>query len=136
MAVMGVGFGIGTGFLVNRLAKIFPLRGIYLSCTLLSGIFVLVMLLVPGSLIYWLMVAPLACMIAVSYTSILTLFSNAVDESKQGWVMGVTGSILALDWAVNGILVGMVAAWNPLWPIIISTVVLIFAGLIGFLYKS
>lgn len=135
MAVMGVGFGIGTGYLVNRLAILFPLRQIYIYCTLLCVFILLMMLLVSGPLVYWLLVAPMACFIAVSYTSMLTMFSNAVDETKQGWVMGVTGSVMALDWAINGIVVGAAAAWNPSFPIIISAVVLLIAGLASLLYE-
>lgn len=136
MAVMGVGFGIGTGYLVNRMAARFPLREIYIYCTLLCSVFVLIMLLVPGSLVYWMLIAPFACTIAVSYTAILTMFSNAVDASKQGWVMGVTGSIMALVWALNGVTVGAAAAWNSYFPIIISAIVLLIAAFAAFLYKN
>ena len=90
------------------------------------------MLLIPNVLSFWLLVAPLACAISVSYTAILTMFSNAVDEKSQGWVMGITGSVMAFDWAVNGILVGMVAAWDVYFPMYIAMIVLLLAGMLSF----
>lgn len=132
MAVMGVGFGIGTGFVVNRLAKRFPLREIYIYCSIISAALIFLMLIIPSALSFWLLVAPLACAISVSYTAILTMFSNAVDEKSQGWVMGITGSVMAFDWAVNGILVGIVAALNVYSPIYISMIVLLLAGIMSF----
>ena len=132
MAVMGLGFGLGTGFVVNRLAKRFPLREIYIYCTIISAATILCMLLIPNVLSFWLLVAPLACAISVSYTAILTMFSNAVDEKSQGWVMGITGSVMAFDWAVNGILVGMVAAWDVYFPMYIAMIVLLLAGMLSF----
>lgn len=137
MAVMGVGFGIGTGFVVNRLAAIFPLREIYIYCSILCAVIIVIMLLIPSALSFWVLVAPLACCISVSYTSILTLFSNAVDEKSQGWVMGITGSVMAFDWAVNGVIVGVAAAWNAYYPMYIAALVLFLAGILTFkLFKK
>lgn len=120
MAVMGIGFGVGNGYLANYCARLFPLRINFIYATLISGVLIFLMLCVPYVLFSWFMVAPLAAAVSVAYTSILTLFSNQVDEKSQGWVMGVTGSVMAFVWAVNGIVVGCLAIWHDALPILLA----------------
>jgi DHA1 family tetracycline resistance protein-like MFS transporter len=120
MAVMGIGFGIGNGFLVNYLAKLFSLYSIFIYTTLVTAILVALMFIISTPLVSWLVMAPLACSVTTAYTALLTLFSNQVDESSQGWVMGITGSIMAFNFAITGIFVGFIAAIHPVVPIIIS----------------
>lgn len=136
MAAMGIGFGIGTGFLVNYIAKFYSLRDSYIYCTVLSAIFTFAILFFHSSALNWLFVILLATFVATAYSCILTLFSNQVDAASQGWVMGITGSVMAFVWAVNGVSVGIVAAANAAWPLYISGICLLIAALATyFLYK-
>ena len=57
---------------------------------------------------------------AVANSSIVTLCSNQVGEERQGWVMGITGSIMAATWGMSGIIIGIFAAWDATLPIIIA----------------
>ncbi len=137
MAVMGVGFAIGNGFLVNYLAKFFSLRVTFIYCNVVCAIFIFLMLLVQQSLFNWLIMAPLACAVSVAYAAILTIFSNQVDEKSQGWVMGITGSIMAFVWAINGIIVGVLASLNPNSPLWIAAISLLLAATVtGMFYKA
>lgn len=137
MAVMGIGFGVGNGYLTNFFAKFFPLINNFIVGTLLSGIIAILFYVIPSTLFCWLAVAPLAATVAVAYASIVTLFSNQVDDAKQGWVMGITGSIMAFVWAINGIIVGMLAIWNDTMPILISGICLILTVIITpFLFNT
>jgi len=125
MAVMGFGFGTGTGVLVPFLTKRFALMPIFNVVTILSALFSVMMVVIQHAWVSWIFVAPLACCIAIGYSVILTIFSNKVSADKQGWVMGITGSIMALDWAINGVLVGVVAAWSATLPIWIAAIALV-----------
>lgn len=124
MAVMGLGFCVGTGMMVQFLAKRFALASIFNWTSLLTAFFCVLMMLFNSVWIDWILIAPLACCVAVAYSVIVTIFSDQVDASKQGWVMGITGSIMALVWTINGVLVGIVAAINPSLPIWIAAGVL------------
>lgn len=137
MTLMGVGFGIGNGFLANFMAKRFSLRTSYISFTIASGILILLMVLFPIPLLGWLLIAPIACFIATSYSSLLTIFSNQVDASKQGWIMGITGSISAFVWGLNGIVLGIIAALHDSLPLYTSAIFLMVAGVATFyLYEA
>ncbi len=124
LTLMGVGFGIGNGFIANYLAKKFDLMAIFIGSSLLTGIIIFLMMVFPSLWFVWLMVAPIACFVSTAYVSILTLFSNQVDDASQGWVMGITGSILAFVWGLNGVTVGLLAGFNVAYPIYISALCL------------
>lgn len=128
MAVMGVGFGIGNGFLVNYVASMFTLRESYIYFTVLSALMAFCMVFFNSAILNWLLMAPLACCISTAYACVLTLFSNQVDNKSQGWVMGITGAVMAFVWAVNGVIVGVLAAFNDKLPIYISAASLLIAA--------
>ncbi len=130
MAVMGVGFGIGTGYLVNYLARLFTLGDIFKYTAFIGAIIVGVMI-ACSQLVNWLLVAPLACAVSIAYAAILTIFSNQVDADSQGWVMGITGSIMAFVWALNAIIVGVAAAWDATIPLIIAAVTLLLTAIVS-----
>lgn len=130
MAVMGIGFGVGTGYLTNFFAKLFPLRTIFIYSTLLTAILIILVFIIPSELFSWSMAAPIAASVAIAYAVIVTMFSNQVDADSQGWVMGITGSIMAFVWAINGIVIGMLSIWYDTLPILISGICLIITVLI------
>jgi len=129
MAVMGFGFCVGTGVMVQYLVKRFALIAIFKSTTLLSAFFALLIASIGHAWVSWFFVAPLACSISIAYSVIVTIYSDQVDADSQGWVMGITGSIMALVWAINGVVVGVVAAISPSSPILIAAITLVVAVL-------
>ena len=83
----------------------------------------------------WVLSFFISISIAVAYSVILTIFSNQVDESEQGWVMGVTGSIMALSFGLNALLTGVIASHIYL-PIALSALGLALAGILMIFYKE
>lgn len=80
--------------------------------------------------------APMACCVAVAYSVIISLFSDQVDAQSQGWVMGITGSIMALVWALNAVIVGLVASWSAQLPIYIAGIFLLVTCVLQPLLKN
>jgi DHA1 family tetracycline resistance protein-like MFS transporter len=124
MAVMGIGFGVGNGYLSNFLAKRFELKSNFIYCTLLTAIMAFAMIAFENNVFNWLIIAPLAAVVSCSYASILTMFSNQVDANSQGWVMGVTGSVMAFTFGLNGLVVGLIAAFSAVFPLYLSAICL------------
>ncbi len=130
MGVMGVGFGIGTGFMVEVFTKRFSLK----QCTIGGCVFValgtLLTITAPKQIYVWFDVVLVAVAMALAYSTILTLFSNQVDADSQGWVMGITGAIMAFAFGTNGLLVGLLADVSPKTPLIVTIVCLILAAVL------
>lgn len=130
MAVMGTGFGIGNGFLVNYFTKRFSLKSNVVISLIISAFFVIIILGAKHPVYAWLLMSPLGASITIAYAVMLTLFSNQVDENSQGWVMGISGSISALVFAIDGIFVSLIASFNTSLPLIITIVCLILSAIL------
>lgn len=129
MALMGVGFGIGNGYLSNYFARLFPLITNFVWSTFATAVLVLVLVSCHSLWLAWLLIAPIAITVSIGYTSILSLFSDQVDADSQGWVMGVTGSIMAFVFGLSGAVVGVGAAFNDSLPIVIAGLCLAITGI-------
>ena len=134
---MGVGFGIGTGFLIDPLTKRFSLKQCTITGCILAAIAMILTVTAPQEFYIWFEVVLVAIAMAVAYSTILTLFSNQVDDDSQGWVMGVTGAIMALAFGVNGLRLGVLSKFSLHVPILVAAVCLMgAAGLMGVIYKT
>jgi MFS family permease len=58
--------------------------------------------------------------VAIAYALLITLFSNQVDSTEQGWVMGVTNSIMALSFGVTTFFSGFALHYSPAMPIFLA----------------
>lgn len=120
MALMGIGFGIGTGILVDYCTKYFSLKNNVLFGSIIGCIAAFITVAIPSPFSAWLTVVPLSIAMAVVYSVLLTIFSNQVDADSQGWIMGITGAIMAAAFGLNGIVVGVLADLSPKIPLIIT----------------
>lgn len=66
----------------------------------------------------WLWVILNAGSDAVCYTVALAIYSSLVSHDSQGWIMGVTGAIMAVSWAIGGLItgpLGYISVVAPFW---------------------
>ncbi len=137
MGAMGVGFGLGTGILVEYFTKRFSLKYITIVSLLLTALFVLGTLCVRTVFFASLCIVPIGAMAALAYSVLTTMFSNQVDASAQGWVMGITGAIMAFAFGINGFLTGALANQGIGFPLLMAIVgLLLSAILMYFLYHE
>lgn len=54
------------------------------------------------------------CFDMVAYTTMYTAYSDAVDEGRQGWALGVAGSVMAIAWVVTGLLTNLLPVLGEL----------------------
>ncbi len=130
MGLMGVGFGIGTGYLVDRLTKRFSLKNCMIGGCLVVALATALTLIAPAEIYVWILVLFVALAMALAYSTILTIFSNQVDADSQGWVMGITGAIMAFAFGMNGLLVGLLADLSPQIPLILTVISLVLAAVL------
>lgn len=127
MGLMGVGFGIGT-ILVDPLTKRFSLKQCMIISTLVTAVCTTLTILAPCEHYIWIYDIFIGSAMAVAYSTILTLFSNQVDARSQGWVMGITGAVLAFAFGLNGLLTGVLANFSHTTPLIVAIVSLILSA--------
>lgn len=120
MGLMGGGFGLGTGVIVKYCTKYFSLKKNVIVALAIAALASLVTVCAPSPVLVWLSVVPIALTMAVAYSVLLTIFSNQVDEDSQGWIMGITGSIMAFAFGINALAVSILADFSVSMPILIA----------------
>lgn len=130
MAVLGIGFAIGCGYLVDYCSRHFDNKLNVVWGCLISALFVLLMVLYTGRVASWIFTVVIGASVCVAYSIIITLFSDQVGPEEQGWVMGVTGSIMALCFGLTSFLTGIVVEAGPRVPLIIAVCGLAAAGIL------
>ncbi len=74
----------------------------------------------PSPLAAYVLVLPFAMGFGLYYPAVLALFSASVDESEQGWVMGVTVACLTLGAGIISLVGGHLIAIDMRLPFLIS----------------
>ncbi len=130
LAVMGAGFSIGFAYLIDRLVKHWDLKVIVTYSFWATAVGILIIIFMQHPLILWLLVGPIGVFIAVGYSALITLFSNLVNDNEQGWVMGVTGSVMALCFGITALSTGYLADFGANFSMYLAA---LGTGLSGFL---
>ena len=77
----------------------------------------------------WVAMLITVCGAGLSYVFIVTICSSLVGEDDQGWIMGITTSVIAIAWTITALIIGWLDTVSLYVPIIISFIV----GLLGIL---
>ena len=64
----------------------------------------------------WLIAVPITLSVGLLYTGGLAFFSNSVDTTHQGWVMGVSAAVAAVAWTSGALIAGIMGEWGIEWP--------------------
>ncbi|CEK10830.1 MFS transporter [Legionella hackeliae] len=120
LAVMGLGFSIGCGYIVDYCTKRYPYDAIVIVGLSVTALNVFLTLIIPMQWIAWVATLMIGMSLSVAYSVLLTIFSNLVSENEQGWVMGVTGSIMALCFGLTSIFTGIIAQVGAVLPMLFA----------------
>lgn len=120
MSILGLGFALGFGILPSYCAKRFSLKNTVIVSTFIAAACALATFAPPKQLFAWLSVVPMGVFVSLAYSTTITLFSTQVDEDAQGWIMGITGAIMALSFGVVGLFSGLIQDGITNTPLILS----------------
>lgn len=84
----------------------------------------------------WLWVILNASSHVICYTVALSVFSNLASHESQGWIMGVTGAIGAITWAIGALIAGPLGYINihvPLWT---AGILCLISFVLMFIYQQ
>ncbi len=135
MACLGLGFALGASFFTQLFSKWMSLKRTIITCLVLSSLSTVVMVLTKDPLYAWITVFPTATFALTAYSSALALFSNQVDQNSQGWIMGITGAIMALSFGIIGLLGGVLLHHSETIPMILSIVGLLVSAFLLLFYR-
>ena len=130
MAMLGIGFSIGSAFLVDYFSKRFNNRNNVLVGMIIAAIFIGFVLFNINEVADWFFTIIIAASICVAYSIIITLFSDEVGPDEQGWVMGVMGSLMAFCFGVTAVLTGVLVQLGINLPLILAMSGLLLAAVL------
>ena len=116
LMVMAIGFAIGC-YSIGPLLKIFRKITLIIAGLFLASAMSLLMILNYYMPLAWVINLFIGIFIAISYSLMLTRFSDGISADKQGWIMGITGSIMALASSVASLLTGFTSNFGADFPI-------------------
>lgn len=123
--VIGICFVLGLLFVVRLMLRVWNVIDIAKTGLLIAGVCQILSALFPHEIALWCLATLVGCFDMVAYTAMYTAFSNAVSEDRQGWALGVAGSVMAVAWVVTGLLTNLLP--------MLGEVGLLLLGGVGFL---
>jgi MFS transporter, DHA1 family, tetracycline resistance protein len=129
LSVLSVGFAAGC-YLVDLLTKLLKMHILCALSFFAAAIFAAIISQAHNETLTWCCGLCIGIAIAIGYSTILALFSDQVSADEQGWVMGVSGSIMALCFGLSTFSAGLFASISANLPIIITAICLTTAGVL------
>lgn len=135
MLILGLSMALSTRFLVGFVSSLISNQASVViglitmcSCTLLY-------MLTNIPVLAYILAIPFMLAFGLAYTSMLALFSHSVDSKSQGWVMGITSSLITLGAALTSIINGWAITIDLNAPMIITATGFIISIILILLFK-
>jgi MFS family permease len=137
MVVLGSAMGLASFFLVGPVSDRFGKRPILYVSIGLMALSAVLSAINPSPVLAFVLVATFIVPFALYYPTMLTLFSAAVEETEQGWVMGVAVALFTLGAGTISLLGGWLMSIDIHLPFLIAAAALAFSmGLIWLLWRG
>jgi hypothetical protein len=72
----------------------------------------------------------------LAWTPLLTIFSNCAGSDKQGWVMGIFSSMVAIGFILAGLSTNLLSLIGSAWVIFIGGIFALISAFLKFAYNS
>ncbi|MEM7443025.1 MAG: MFS transporter [Pseudomonadota bacterium] len=120
MLVLGATMAVFSGFLVGPINKRVRKTSIVFAGIAIMALAEVVFILNQSPILAYFTIVPLIAAFGIVYPTTLTLFSACVDETEQGWVMGVAVALFTLASGIISILGGSLMAIDIRLPFFVS----------------
>lgn len=105
---------------LKKLKLRFSLNQLAMAVLACMTVSILLTITIRSPIVPWIAVIPAAMSLAVGFSVLVTLFSNAVDVNNQGRIMGLTAAITALSFGSTALLSGFMASLTVAMPLIFA----------------
>lgn len=124
---IGLGALVATFGALPRLQKRFSPRTLSIYPLWITGLLSILFAMTIPMELRWLISFIWAMALVIAYVSTLTLYSNCVDDSQQGWVMGIASSVFAFSFVAGG-LSATLLSWLTVESLIVMAGTLLLAS--------
>ncbi|MCP4089601.1 MAG: MFS transporter [Gammaproteobacteria bacterium] len=134
LVIFGGAMAMTGAFLVAPLFARYTAKKVMLGSCLVMLLGVFAFMLNPVPILSYVLMVPIVVAFGVNYPQMITLFSHNVDESEQGWVMGVTFALFTLGTGMISLVGGKLMGIDIRLPFMVSIGSFAVAFLLVFLF--
>jgi DHA1 family tetracycline resistance protein-like MFS transporter len=120
MAVIGVGFCLSFAVAMPFLTKRYPTRAIASWSLLATSVLLVASTFAPAMALQWYLALPISVATAVSFGTLVILFTDLATEDTKGEIMGIVAAINAFSFGIISFLGGGMQALRLDVPLIVS----------------
>jgi DHA1 family tetracycline resistance protein-like MFS transporter len=120
LIIFGGAMALTGAFLVAPLFARYSAKKVVLGSCLVMLLGVLAFMLNPVPILSYVLLVPIVVAFGVNYPQMVTLFSLNVNESEQGWVMGVTIALFTLGTGTISLIGGELMGIDIRLPFMVS----------------
>lgn len=126
-AYIGVLIALTMLFLIRVFLKFMKERVLIVVSCVMAVFGVLLNIVMPTSWMPWVSVIFIGLGTSMAYACMLSLYSSSVSEEHQGWVMGVANAVIAVSWAIGGMVISAVDVSHVLITFMVTAGLLVGA---------
>lgn len=119
MSAMGIVFAFALTAIIRVLHRFLNLENMVISVVTMMAIAVFLIPQTTGYNIWW-MSFPIAIGTGIGYSVLITICSNQVTKDEQGWVMGLTSSVVAAAFGIGSMLAGTLGTFGKYFPFYVA----------------
>lgn len=112
---------------INQFLNFYQMLMLSLYLILVGLLLTLLFLFYHASFLIWIAAVPTAMGDVIVYSALITLYSDAVESHEQGKVMGICFVIVALIWALTGLVGGYLMGHANTLPLMLAPIGILFA---------
>lgn len=120
LIVFGAAMAAAGAFLVKPISERFRRVTIIFWTLFVMAVAEILFIANPVPVLSFVLVVPFVAAFAVNYPMMVTLFSVSVDDSEQGWIMGVTVALYTSGAGIISLIGGSLMSLDIRLPLIIS----------------
>ena len=128
--MLGIGFGLGILVGLPIFLKFWSTRTIDLITGVLTGVYLLLSGLINFAAPQWALAILIAGFNMMLFTVMMTLFSDSVAKTEQGWAMGIFSAAIALSWTVTGFASNLIGSIGTSGLILLGGVIMLLGTLV------
>lgn len=120
IVVAGAAMAFSSTFLLGPILSRFRQIRVITVTVIIMAVSLALFIVNPYAALSFVLVLPILAAFAITYPTLLLMFSESVDETQQGWVMGVTIALFTLGSGSISLIGGLTMAENRDIPFMIG----------------
>ncbi len=134
-AVISVGFCLSLLFMVRLTHKFSQPTNIFMLFKSLVAAVIITLVFIHNDALLWCLMILAGLFNITAYVTLLGLLSNAVSDERQGWIMGISGALHFLGFALSGVVAMMLIHFSMHVLFLIAAIFIITSVILMHNYK-